>query len=111
MPRITAAARAQYLGTLAWYLAPERGRIAAARNLRAAYNEALILIDGDPSGGADHPPRYEHLTRYGFRWRKVGRYWFAWVTSTERTATITNVLFETVLEGAMSADRVPDGRA
>lgn len=111
MPQITAAARAQYLGTLAWYLAPERGRIAAARNLRAAYNEALALIDADPFGGTDHPPRHEHLARYGFSWRKVGRYWFAWVASDEGSATITNVVFETVLDGTMSDDQVPDGRA
>lgn len=107
MPRITAAARAQYFDTLAWYLAPERGRLQAARNLSAAYDEAMALIDAHPASGSPHPPRYPKLVEYGFRWRKIHRYWFAWTSEADGQATVTNIVFETILDGPISAEREP----
>ena len=78
---ITDTARAQYPGMIGRYLqaAPHRpARPQAARRLIETYDAALARIAADPRFWLTHPRPYPELARYGFRWIKLHRYWFAW---------------------------------
>ena len=78
---ITDTAQAQYLGMVGRYLraAPHRpARPDAARRLIETYDVALARIAADPHPWFTHPGPYPALARYGFRWIKLHRYWFAW---------------------------------
>ena len=43
-----------------------------------SYDAALARIAADPRFWLTHPRPYPELARYGFRWIKLHRYWFAW---------------------------------
>ena len=59
--------------------APHRpARPEAARRLIATYDAALAQIAADTRSWLTHPKPYPELARYGFRWIKLHRYWFAW---------------------------------
>lgn len=93
MVRITEEARTQYLRLLRWYLA--EGRPRAARNLEAAYGAAVERIESSPAASLAFPRPYPSLARYGFRWIKERRYWFAFADRGEDGPVITNVFDET----------------
>jgi plasmid stabilization system protein ParE len=50
----------------------------AARRLMETYDAALARIATGPRAWLTHPRPYPALMRYGFRWIKLHRYWFAW---------------------------------
>jgi hypothetical protein len=78
---VTGAAQSQYLGMVSRYLqtTPNRPpRPDAARRLIETYDAALKRIAADPRSRMTHPRPYPSLARYGFRWIKVHRYWFAY---------------------------------
>jgi plasmid stabilization system protein ParE len=92
---ITDTAREQYLGMVGRYLqaAPHRpARPDAARRLIETYDAALARIAADPRSWLTHPRPYPELARYGFRWIKLHRSWFAWLSGPP--PVITNILDE-----------------
>ena len=92
---ITDTAREQYLGMVGRYLraAPHRpARPDAARRLIETYDAALARIAADPHLWLTHPGPYPELARYGFRWIKLHRYWFAWLPGPP--PVITNIFDE-----------------
>jgi plasmid stabilization system protein ParE len=93
---ITDAARSQYLGMVRHYLqaTPRRSaRPEAARRLIETYDAALARIAAEPRSWRTHPRPYPDLARYGFRWIKLHRYWFAWHPGPP--PVITNIFDET----------------
>ena len=93
--RITATARAQYLGAVRRYLTTTRrhpARPEAARRLVEAYERAVTTIAEGPGVWFGHPRPYPGLASYGFRWIKIHRYWFAYLPGQD--PVITNVLDE-----------------
>jgi plasmid stabilization system protein ParE len=107
--RITATARAQYLGTVRRYLTitPRRAaRPQAARRLLEAYEQAVATIAEGPTIWFGHPRPYPRLAAYGFRWIKIHRYWFAYLPGQD--PVITNVLDEVSdIPVHVSANRSP----
>ena len=92
---ITDTARAQYLGMVGRYLQAALHRPArpdAARRLIETYDAALARIAADPRLWLTNPGPYPELARYGFRWIKLHRYWFAWLSGPP--PVITNILDE-----------------
>lgn len=78
---ITKTARAQYLDMVRRYLQPmphRPPRPEAAMRLVETYDAALAHTEAGPSRCLTHPRPYPDLARYGFRWIKLHRYWFAW---------------------------------
>lgn len=71
-----------------------RDRDGAARNLLQAVGEALDRIEANPLAGLPHPRPYPGMARWGFRWTKVGRYWFGYAVTAEGPV-LTNVLYDT----------------
>jgi len=69
----------------------KRNRPEATRNLIAAVEDAIVQIDTNPSVGVNAPRPYPALARYGFRWIKVGSYWFAY---TYTGAAITGIYYD-----------------
>lgn len=106
---ITDTARAQYLDMVGRYLqaAPHRpARPDAARRLIETYDTALARIAADPRSWLTHPRPYPDLARYGFRWIKLHRYWFAWHPGPP--PVITNIFDEAGdMPRWMSDDGVP----
>ena len=93
--RITATARAQYLGTVRRYLATTRrrpARLQAAGRLIESYEMAVKAIGDGPQTWFSHPRPYPELASYGFRWIKVHRYWFGYLPGQD--PVITNILDE-----------------
>jgi plasmid stabilization system protein ParE len=107
--RITATARAQYLGLVHRYLtdAPRRpARPQAAQRLIEAYAQAVEAIAEGPRTWLNHPRPYPGLARYRFRWIKIHRYWFAYRPDSD--PVITNILDEASdIPAHVSADRDP----
>ena len=99
----------QHLGIIHRYLrtAPRRSaRPAAARKLIEAYGLAIEEIAADPKAWFTCPRPYPDLARYGFRWIKVHRYWFGYVSAAD--PIITNVLDEVAdIPSRVSANRTP----
>jgi hypothetical protein len=92
---ITEAARLQYLDMVGRYLqamAHRPARPDAARRLIETYDVAVGRIAGDPDVWVAHPRPYPDLARYGFRWIKVHRYWFAYEPGP--SPVITNIFDE-----------------
>jgi plasmid stabilization system protein ParE len=63
----------------------------ATINLLAAVEKAIARIQNDPSEGLNAPRPYPSLAQYGFRWIKVGSYWFAY---TYTGAAITAIIYD-----------------
>ena len=77
---ITDAARVQYLGMVGRYLQATSRRPPrpdAARRLIETYDAAVARIAADPHLWLTYPGPYPERARYGFRWIKLHRYWFA----------------------------------
>lgn len=91
MIRQTRAAAAQVEALFEHYLVLDRD--GAARNLLRAVDEALDRIEADPPAGLPHPRPYPGMVRWGYRWIKVGRYWFGYA-STVDGPVLTNVLYD-----------------
>jgi hypothetical protein len=73
--------------------APRRpARPDAARRLIETYDAALARVEAGPRLWLTHPGPYPELARYGFRWIKLHRYWFAWLPGPP--PVITNILDE-----------------
>jgi hypothetical protein len=92
---ITGTAQAQYLGMVSRYLkAMPHGppRPDAARKLIETYDLAVDRIGAGPPSWLTHPRPYPDLARYGFRWIKIHRYWFAYQPEPE--PVITNIFDE-----------------
>ncbi len=66
-----------------------------ARRLIETYDAALARIAADPRFWLTHPRPYPELARYGFRWIKLHRYWFAWHPGPP--PVITNISIRTVM--------------
>jgi plasmid stabilization system protein ParE len=64
-----------------------------ARRLIETYDAALARIAAEPRSWRTHPRPYPDLARYGFRWIKLHRYWFAWHPGPP--PVITNIFDET----------------
>jgi len=78
----------------------------AARKLIEAYAIAIEQIAAGPKSWFTCPRPYPDLARYGFRWIKVHRYWFGYVSATD--PIITNILDEVAdIPARVSADRTP----
>ena len=92
MIRQTRAAAAQVEALFEHYLA--RDRDGAARNLLRALSEALDRIEADPTAGRPHPGPYPGVTRWGYRWIKVRRYWFGYAVAPDGPV-LTNVIYDT----------------
>ena len=111
--RITATARAQYLGIVRRYLTstPRRpARPQAARRLIDAYGMAVAAIADGPKAWFSHPRPYPDLGSYGFRWIKIHRYWFAYLPGSD--PIVTNIFDEVAdIPASVSADRAPIGTA
>jgi hypothetical protein len=107
--RITGTARAQYLGTIRRYLRAtprHSARPAAARKLIEAYALAIEQIAVGPKTWFPCPRPHPDLARYGFRWIKVHRYWFSYVSAAD--PIITNILDEVGdIPSQVSADHTP----
>jgi hypothetical protein len=56
--------------------------------------EHYIARERDPTGGRQYPTPYPEVSRWGFRWIKVHRYWFSYVVGRDRLL-MTNVLHDT----------------
>lgn len=85
----------QYRGMVARYLqdTPHRpARPEAARRLIETYDAALVRIAAGSRSRLTHPRPYPELARYGFRWIKLHRYWFAWLPGPP--PVITNIFDE-----------------
>ena len=91
MIRQTRAAAAQVEALFEHYLARDRDE--AARNLLRAVGEALDRIEAEPQAGLPHPRPYPGMARWGYRWIKVGRYWFGYAVAADGPV-LTNVLYE-----------------
>jgi hypothetical protein len=103
----------RYLGTIRRYLMATTRRPArpqAARRLIEAYEAAVGLIESGPRISFSHPRPYPELVSFGFRWIKVHRYWFGYLTS--KYPIITNILDEVAdIPAHLSGDRDPIGTA
>lgn len=75
MIRLTPEAEAQVEDLMRHYERLERP--AATRNLVAALEHASDRITDAGEAGLPAPRPYPSLTRFGFRWIKVGAYWIA----------------------------------
>ncbi len=64
----------------------------AARKLVETYDAAVEQIASGPRAWLTHPRPYPDLVRYGFRWIKLHRYWFAY--QPESSPIITNIFDE-----------------
>jgi hypothetical protein len=106
---ITGAAQAQYLGMVSRYLRamPHRPpRPDAARKLIETYDAALEQIASGPRFWLSHPRPYPDIARYGFRWVKIHRYWFAYQPGP--SPVITNIFDESGdIPGQVSAETQP----
>gem|GEM_PF-1636442 len=92
---ITGAAQTQYLGMVSRYLQamPHRPpRPDAARKLIETYDAAVEQIASGPRSWLTHPRPYPEIARYGFRWIKIHRYWFAYQPA--QSPVITNIFDE-----------------
>lgn len=111
--RITATARAQYLGTVRRYLTatPQRpARPQAARRLIETYQVAIKVIENGPQTWFPHPRPYPDLGSYGFRRIRIHRYWFGYLPGEH--PTITNILDEVAdIPTHVSTDHDPIGTA
>jgi len=63
----------------------------AIEKLIAAVEFAMGRIRDNPSEGLNAPRPYPSLAHYGFRWIKVGSYWFAY---TYTGAAITAIFYD-----------------
>jgi plasmid stabilization system protein ParE len=106
---ITGAARSQYLGMVSRYLLTTLRRPPrpdAARRLIETYDVAVQQIAAGPRSWMTHPRPYPGLARYGFRWIKAHRYWFAYQAGP--SPVITNIFDEAGdIPRQISADRLP----
>jgi len=67
---------------------------------------AIEQIEAGPKSWFTCPRPYPDLARYGFRWIKVHRYWFGYVSAAD--PIITNILDEVAdIPSRVSADRTP----
>jgi hypothetical protein len=92
MIRQTIYAQDQAAALFEFYLAADREQ--AFENFLEAIAEAAARIEADPTGGLSHPRPYPAIARWGFRWIKVHRYWFAW-SMARGYPVVTNVFFDT----------------
>jgi len=70
----------------------------AARKLIETYDLAVDRIGAGPTSWLTHPRPYPDLARYGFRWIKIHRYWFAYQPEPGRsspTSSTKPVIFPT----------------
>lgn len=82
----------------------------AARQLIESYDEAVQQIEAGPDRWLTHPRPYPTLTRYGFRWIKIYRYWFGYAPG--MPPVITNIFDKSGdMERHASADDFPAGSA
>lgn len=92
MIRQTLFARDQAEALFDFHLENERPQ--AYRNLLTTIRIAASRIEAEPTGGSSYPAPYRGISRWGFRWIKIHRYWFAWSTA-RGYPLITNVFFDT----------------
>ncbi len=89
MTRLTPEAEAQLDALTEYY--EKLNRPEAIENLIAAVENAIGRIRDNPSEGLNAPRPYPSLANYGFRWIKVGSYWFAY---TYTGAAITAIFYD-----------------
>ncbi len=92
MVRLTLTAGWQFDELLDHYIQLDRPE--AVDRLVAALADALALIEANPGSGRPCPLHYRAAARWGYRWIKVHRYWFAY-SDHRGHPVLTNVLFET----------------
>ncbi len=85
-------ARGQIAALLEHYEKLERPE--AIRNLAKAMEDAAARIERSPDAGLPAPRPYPELKSLGWRWVKMGRYWFAYVT-VRGGAVVSGVFYET----------------
>ena len=56
-------------------------RTEAIRSLLQALEDAKLRIERAPLAGLPAPRPYPSLVRLGFRWIKIGAYWFAYTST------------------------------
>lgn len=102
MVRLTLTAGRQFDALLDHYIALDRPE--AVNRLVAAFRDALARIEADLTSGKPFPATCHDAARWGYRWMKVHRYWFAY-SSHRGQPVITNVLFETAdIPGRIAAE-------
>jgi len=70
----------------------------------------LEQIASGPRFWLTHPRPYPDIARYGFRWVKIHRYWFAYQPGS--SPVITNIFDESGdIPGQVSADTQPSDMA
>jgi plasmid stabilization system protein ParE len=89
--RQTLSAERQATAMFRSYLRKERYE--AFRRFDQAIQDAVREIEADPHAGALFPRPYPELARWGFRWIKVHRYWFAW-SMAKGYPVVTNILYD-----------------
>ena len=92
MVRLTLTAARQFDELLDHFIT--RDRPEAVDRLLAALRDALARIEAYPASGTSYPANYPGAARWGYRWIKVHRYWFAYSEHRGHLA-VTNILFET----------------
>ena len=92
MVRLTLTAGQQFNKLLDHYIRLDRPE--AVDRLVASLGDALASIEVDPADGLAFPAAYRDAARWGYRWIKVHRYWFAY-SDHRGQLVVTNILFET----------------
>lgn len=102
MIRLTLTAGQQFDELLDHYFRLDREE--AVDLLLAALREALARIEANPADAAAFPAKYRDAARWGYRWIKVHRYWFAY-SDHRGQWVVTNILFETAnIPGRIAAE-------
>ena len=70
----------------------ERERLEAVRNLAAAIDDAIAMIESKPGAGLAAPRPYPSLAKRGRAWVKAGHYWVMY--STVEPPIITGIFHE-----------------
>jgi len=100
--RLTLTAGQQFDQLLDHYIRLDRPE--AVDRLVATLRDALASIEINPADGTDFPATYRDAARWGYRWVKVHRYWFAY-SDHRGQWVVTNILFETAdIPGRIAAE-------